>query len=144
MLLLLLLLLSLQKLKVAVDQLRSSAQLDAVRRTFATTIPVSLQSFQTDMSILFVLNVMLQPAQPLKSFMLHGGWISLVQEALGLARNGAYVRIAVSGWTVPHFAAAFPEANARGIFWGFSGLSEDQAAAEIVATGVVYDFMVAT
>lgn len=57
---------------------------------------------QKCLSVLFVLNVMPRP----KAFVLRGGWISVVEEAMGLSMAGAHVQIAVQEWTVSRFKKA--------------------------------------
>jgi hypothetical protein len=76
--------------------------------------------------------------------MLRGGWISVVQEGLGLWKNGAYSRIAVPAGYVNDFYLAFPQARTANLFLGFTGNNPEAVATEIVEGGQVFDFIVAT
>jgi hypothetical protein len=106
-----------QELKNAEIDLRGSIGLPKIRSSVQNSLVPSIPSLMYDMSLLFILNCM----STQKPFMLHGGWISLVQEAVGLWRNGCYTRIAVPMGYVANFNLAFPEAEAAGVFISFVG-----------------------
>jgi len=125
-------------LKAAVEELRNNAPLAELRSRFQAYLTPSYHSLK-DKSVLFLLNIMGRAP-----FMLRGGWISLVQEAEGLASNGYYVRIAVPNFFLAEFSANFPRANSAGLFLGFVGTSPTMVVKEVLTAGVVYDFVVAT
>jgi hypothetical protein len=129
-----------QELKDAEIDLRRSTGLEKVRASVQTSLVASIPSLKHDMSVLLILNCM----STKKPFMLHGGWISLVQEALGLWTNGCYSRIAVPMGYLAEFNLAFPEAKAAGTFMGFFGKTAEAVAEEIIQDGQVFDFLVAT
>jgi hypothetical protein len=129
-----------QELKDAEIALRGSAGLLKIRTAVQASLLSSIPSLKYDMSALFILNCM----STKKKFMLHGGWISLAQEALGLWRNGCYARIAVPMGYLEQFNLAFPEAEAVGTFIGFAGKNPEAVAEEFAKRGQVFDFLVAT
>jgi len=55
--------------------------------------------------VLFVLNPTRRPARG--AVAMHGGWISVVNQAYGLRLRGVCARVAVSAWTRPTFVANF-------------------------------------
>jgi GT2 family glycosyltransferase len=132
-----------EELAAAAQALDSHPVLAEARRRVAfhlkTGKPV-LDAVSAPLSVLFVLN-----AQPQRHFNMRGGWVAVVQEALGLADNGAYVRVAVPAWQVPFFNTAFPDAEAYGMFFGYNDRGSDAlAAVELVESGLVFDIGVAT
>jgi glycosyltransferase involved in cell wall biosynthesis len=129
-----------QELKEAEVALRGNDGLSQMRTAVQANLLPSIPSLMHDMSALFILNCM----STKKPFMLHGGWISLVQEALGLWRNGCYSRIAVPMGYLEQFNLAFPEADAAGTFIGFVGKTPDAVAEEFAQKGQLFDFLVAT
>jgi glycosyltransferase involved in cell wall biosynthesis len=129
-----------QELKNAEIDLRGNIGLQKVRSSVQDSLVSSIPSLMYDMSVLFILNCM----STQNPFMLHGGWISLVQEAVGLWRNGCYSRIAVPMGYVAEFNLAFPEAEAAGVFIGFVGKTPEAVAEEFARKGQVFDFFVAT
>lgn len=128
------------QLAAAVAELRDNVALAKVRARVQQSLHNSIPSLDRPFSVLFVLNCM----STSKPFMLHGGWISLVQEALGLHHNGAYVKIAVPAGYVSNFEAAFADAKEARLFWGFSGKSPEAVANELASQARVYDFVIAT
>mmetsp|Transcript_35235 Transcript_35235/g.83566 ORF Transcript_35235/g.83566 Transcript_35235/m.83566 type:complete len:727 (-) Transcript_35235:207-2387(-) len=127
-------------LKQAVNKLRWSSDLLGIRNSFETILNSTGESLSSSLSVLFVLNIMGEKTK----FMLHGGWISLVQEAVGLCLQGAYSRIAVSEQLIDNFNNAFPVAHKHGIFVGLKAMSYSDLATEITSKGVLYDYYVAT
>lgn len=128
------------ELTKAVQQLKHNEELRVLRAAFQYFIPKSLTTLVPGVnSVLFILNPMRE-----QSFMLHGGWISLVQEALGLVRNGIHARIAVQMWTVPFFSAEFLEAQACGLFIGYQSKTEADIAHELLNMRVLYHMVIAT
>jgi GT2 family glycosyltransferase len=131
------------ELSAAVQILDSHPILADARRRVALHLKAGkamLDAATAPVSVLFVLNAM-----PEKHFNMRGGWISVVQEALGLVANGAFVRIAVPAWQVPFFNTAFPDAEAHGMFLGYNNRGSDALAAiELVESGLVFDIGVAT
>jgi glycosyltransferase involved in cell wall biosynthesis len=120
--------------------MRDNRFLGAIRSSLQHNLLQSLPSLQYGMSVLMILNVM----NTRKLFMLRGGWISVVQEGLGLWKHGVYSRVAVPAGYLEDFYLAFPEARTANLFIGFTGNSPEALAAEIVAHGQVFDFVVAT
>lgn len=109
------------------------------KRVFTTHLA---SSFLPDkkFSVLFVLNKMTRRPD----FVMRGGWISIVQECLGLALHNVHVRMAIPSWTMTYFEEAFPEAAERNIFLPFEGMSNNKIAIELIHRKEVFDFLVAT
>lgn len=110
-----------------------------VKRGFTTHLASSLIP-DKKFSVLFVLNKMSRKPE----FVMRGGWISIVQECLGLALHNVHVRMAIPSWTVTYFEEAFPEAAERNIFLPFEGMSNNKIAVELTHRKEVFDFVVAT
>lgn len=109
------------------------------KRKFTTHLTTSLLSGKR-FSVLFVLNKMsIKPY-----FAMRGGWISIVQECLGLALHNVHVRMAIPSWTATYFEAAFPEAAERKIFLPFDSMSTKKVANELIQRKETFDFLVAT
>ena len=61
--------------------------------------------------VLFVLNPQKEHRE--HEFQMHGGWISIVNEALGLRDRGACAQVAMSSWLVPYSTAPFRSRRGR-------------------------------
>uniref|UniRef100_A0A7S3UIN6 Glycosyl transferase family 1 domain-containing protein n=1 Tax=Picocystis salinarum TaxID=88271 RepID=A0A7S3UIN6_9CHLO len=109
------------------------------KRSFTTHLATSL-STDKKFRVLFVLNKMSQKPD----FVMRGGWISIVQECLGLALHNVHVRMAIPSWTMAYFEEAFPEAAERKIFLPFAGTSNNKIAMELIQRKEAFDFLVAT
>mmetsp|Transcript_9709 Transcript_9709/g.33534 ORF Transcript_9709/g.33534 Transcript_9709/m.33534 type:complete len:527 (-) Transcript_9709:252-1832(-) len=77
---------------------------------------------------------------------MHGGWISVVNQALGLNQRGACAMVAVSAWTVPSFEENFPAAAGGGVLLPYADTarSSAQLAAALFPHAPAFDVMVAT
>lgn len=127
------------QLDAALEVLKTCPLLDQERRWFGKHLKTMLPAVQKSFSVLFILNIMPEP----KAFVLRGGWISIVQESVGLALAGAHVQMAVQEWTVPHFQKAFPSMQER-FFVGFSALTPREVGIELEGQHLAFDFFVAT
>jgi GT2 family glycosyltransferase len=124
----------------AAAALESDPVLAEARRRTQQHLPHMLPAVSAPFTAVFILNA----AKP-KPFLLGGGAISVVQEALGLAQHGTYVRVAVPAWQVSHFYAAFPQAEEHNLFWGYNDKADnDLAAQELLTSGMLFDFAIAT
>lgn len=120
--------------------LQSCEALSVLREEFADHLKSMHQHSKTRFSVLFILNPMPKSLR----FLMRGGWISVVQEALGLIHAGAQARVAVQAWTKPAFEENFPEASKHGVFLGYQSTHTDQVAMELLQLRVAFDFLVAT
>ena len=78
-----------------------------------------------------------------KAFVLRGGWISVVEEAMGLSLAGAHVQMAVQEWTVPHFKKAFPTMG-ESFFRGYRAVTPRKVGIELEEWHSAFDFFIAT
>lgn len=120
--------------------LRSCKALSELREEFVDRLKSMHHRSKARFSVLFILNPMPKSLR----FLMRGGWISVVQEALGLIHAGALARVAVQAWTVPAFEENFPEASKHGVFLGYQSTNTDQIAMELLQLRVAFDFIVAT
>lgn len=109
-----------------------------VLRHFLT--PAASEIMHHGTAVLFVLNTM----GSMPEFTLRGGWISLIQEAVGLSGQGFYVRVAVPRKLMGEFVRCFPEANKRAILLGFESSTPAELVNELRGLRLVFDFLVAT
>jgi hypothetical protein len=90
---------------------------------------------------LFVLNPIRRAPSPPA---MHGGWISIVNQAIGLRKRGACARVAVSAWTVETFEANFPDSDGVFLPYADNVRTPPDLAASLYDHAAGYDFLVAT
>lgn len=129
-----------EKLANAERTLRGCEALASQREVLAEHLESMHQQIQKRFSVLFILNPMPRSLR----FMMRGGWISVVQEAVGLIYAGVHARVAVQDWTVPRFEDNFPEASKHGVFLGYQSMHADRIAEELLQHRLAFDFLVAT
>ena len=99
-------------LTAAVASLTKNKHLEATRRRIQTDMssaPVCAPD--ATLRVLWVLPPIKQVGDS-RDLMMHGGWISIFNQALGLQMRGACCKIAVSAWTQEAFSRNFPLATA--------------------------------
>ena len=127
-------------LKEAIGALERNAELGAIRRRAAENLgeracrPGSLR-------VLFVLNPIRRAPTPPA---MHGGWISIVNQALGLRKRGVCARVAVSAWTVETFEANFPDSDGAFLPYADAARTPDALARMLFDHAALYDVFVAT
>jgi len=94
------------KLRAAVVALDANEELADVRQRVASVL--SHPCGPGRLRVLYVLNPTSEAVEG-KAFQLHGGWISIFNEVIGLRRRGACAYVAAKRWMVPHFKKAFGE-----------------------------------
>ena len=90
------------QLKAAIQFLEANIQLMETRRRVQRVLTYG---GGTELRVLFVLN----PTRKDKTLAMHGGWISILNQALGLRQRGVWSCVAVSAWTKETFEANFPQ-----------------------------------
>ena len=131
-------------LKSAVQSLNHNVYLKETRRRVASGMSETLACAPGTLRVLFILNPIKAPEGERTNLAMHGGWISIVNQALGLRMRGACAFVATSRWTVPFFLQNFPQAS--GLFLPYSdGVELTKYLAPVLATHAeFFDVMVAT
>ena len=132
--------------------LESNIQLREARRRLRASISGTASesevvSSPTSLRVLFVLNPMKKENR--HKLALHGGWISVLNQAAGLRRTGVGASVAISEWTIPVFEENFPSLRSGSPPVPLLGYPDtvrtpiDLAAALYPYTGV-YDMIIGT
>ena len=77
---------------------------------------------------------------------MHGGWISIMNQAIGLLMRGASVNVAVSAWAIPTFESNFPQIRDAGILLPYRDRvrNPNSLAAELYEIAGRFDVIVGT
>lgn len=96
------------QLKSAIAVLESNMHLEECRRRLVMATRMSTCRGNS-LRVLFVLNPIRYKAQILA---MHGGWISIFNQAIGLRQRGACSMVAVSDWSSTSFEATLQRLTA--------------------------------
>ena len=131
-------------LRHAVGLLETNQELAEARRRVGASLTGSACG-PGRLRVLFVLNPQKEHRE--HEFQMHGGWISIVNEALGLRDRGACAQVAMSSWLVPYFDRAFPQpagAPPLVLAYGDAVLRPEQLADALYERAAAFDVVVAT
>ena len=131
-------------LRYAVQLLETNQELAEARRRVGVSLTGSACG-PGRLRVLFVLNPQKEPRE--LRFQMHGGWISIVNEVLGLRDRGACAQVAMSGWMAPYFDRTFPQpagAPPLVLAYGDAVLRPEQLADALYEPAAAFDVVVAT
>lgn len=138
------------QLTAAIHSLDSNFQLKETRRRISAAIYDSSCSEGT-LRVLFVLNPIRKTARESSShrLVMHGGWISVVNQAWGLRQRGACAAVAVPRWAKPVFDASFQQllrGKAAGVFIPYSDTVRTpiDLAQALYPRAAAFDMLIAT
>lgn len=132
------------QLRDAVQALEREPALDEARRRVAANLgarnategcrPAALR-------VLFVLNPIRRAPQPPA---MHGGWISIVNQAIGLRKRGVCARVAISAWTLGTFRSNFRDGDDVFLPYKDNVRTPRDLADALRDHAAAFDFLVAT
>mmetsp|Transcript_15912 Transcript_15912/g.19372 ORF Transcript_15912/g.19372 Transcript_15912/m.19372 type:complete len:383 (+) Transcript_15912:411-1559(+) len=132
-----------KQLTAAVKSLEANIQLKETRRRVERIVHLS-ECQENTLRILFILNPTRKVGQP--TLAMHGGWISIFNQAWGLRQRGVCSMVAISAWTRAAFEANFPQLKTMEFLLTYPDEVRNPVdlAAALYPHAPVFDFLVAT
>lgn len=100
----------------------------------------SLKILQHEISVLFLLN----PMGNMPTFTLRGGWVSLVQEVVGMQYNGIHAKLAIPRKLLAAFQSSFTEGSRLDIFLPYESTNPTKLTREFLDLCLPFTFFVAS